>query len=85
MRKLIAPIVWLCIFVVSGRFVLRFAPYLAGIDTLEEQVNGTLPVGMMYIVGLESLSTIFSIAAVLCFVWLVARMIIISKENKHHD
>ena len=82
MRKLIAPAFWLVMVIVLARFTAHLAPYLVGTDTLAEQVNGTLPAGMLYLVGLESLNIFFNIMTWLCIGWLVARIFNTVKEKK---
>ena len=81
MRKLLAPIVLICVCIALTRLTVRIAPYLVGIDTLSEQVNGTIPAGMWYVVGLESLSVIFNLAAIFCAGWLLVRIVNILKER----
>lgn len=85
MRKLIAPIIWLLICIALNRISIRIAPYLVGVDTLAEQLNGTVPVGMWYVAGLESLSTVFNLTAAFCIGWFVSRMITILKERSSHE
>lgn|GEM_PF-6121398 len=85
MRKLIAPVFFLSLTVVLARFTARVAPYLVGTETLAEQLNGTLPAGMLYIVGLESLSTIFNLAVWFCIGWLIALIIKTVNERSAHE
>ena len=48
MTRLFAPFFWLTTTIVLARLTAHLAPYLVGTDTLAEQVNGTLPAGMLY-------------------------------------
>lgn len=43
MSRLFAPVFWLTTTIVLARLTAHLAPYLAGADTLAEQVNGTCP------------------------------------------
>ena len=76
MTRLFAPVFWLTATIVLARLTAHLAPYLAGTDTLAEQVNGTLPAGMLYQVGLESLNTIFNLP-----VWFFFLSLFISTEQ----
>ncbi len=84
MRRLFAPIFWLTVAIILAKLTVRFAPYLAGMETLEEQVNGTLPAGMLYLAALDSLNTIFNLAICFCVGWLISK-IIFNKKEKHHE
>ena len=89
MTRLFAPVFWLTATIVLARLTAHLAPYLAGTDTLAEQVNGTLPAGrtlpagMLYQVGLESLNTIFNLAVWFCIGWLIVRIFKSVKEKQH--
>ena len=85
MRRLTAPVITLAATIVLARLTAHLAPYLVGTDSLAEQVNGTLPAGMLYVVGLESISTIFNLAVWFSIGWLIARIIKFSQEKKHHE
>ena len=81
MTRLFAPVFWLTATIVLARLTAHLAPYLAGTDTLAEQVNGTLPAGMLYQVGLESLNTIFNLAVWFCIGWLIVRIFKSVRKN----
>ncbi|MDD4817436.1 MAG: hypothetical protein PHI85_05645 [Victivallaceae bacterium] len=81
MKKLAAPVFWLVATIVLARLTARIAPYLVGTDTLAEQVNGTLPAGMLYVVAFDSLSTLFNLAVWFCIGWLVSRIFQTVKER----
>ena len=83
MRRFAAPVLLLAAMIVLARLTARLAPYLVGTDTFAEQVNGTLPAGMLYIVGLESISTIFNLAVWFCIGWLIVRIFKLAKEKQH--
>lgn len=83
MTRLFAPVFWLTTTIVLARLTAHLAPYLVGTDTLAEQVNGTLPAGMLYQVGLESLNTIFNLAVWFCIGWLIMRIFKSVKEKQH--
>ena len=85
MRRFAAPVLLLAAMIVLARLTARLAPYLVGTDTFAEQVNGTLPAGMLYIVGLESISTIFTLAVWFCIGWLIARIIKTVNERSSHE
>ena len=78
MLRLFAPVFWLTTTIVLARLTAHLAP-----DTLAEQVNGTLPAGMLYQVGLESLNTIFNLAVWFCIGWLIVRIFKLAKEKQH--
>lgn len=83
MSRLFAPVFWLTAAIVLARLTAHLTPYLAGTDTLAEQVNGTLPAGMLYQVGLKSLNTIFNLAVWFCIGWLIMRIFKLAKEKQH--
>lgn len=83
MSRLFAPVFWLTAAIVLARLTAHLTPYLAGTNTLAEQVNGTLPAGMLYQVGLESLNTIFNLPVWFCIGWLITRIFKLAKEKQH--
>ena len=83
MTRLFVPVFWLTATIVLAKLTAHLAAYLAGTDTLAEQVNGTLPAGMLSQVGLESLNTIFNLAVWFCIGWLIVRIFKSVKEKQH--
>ena len=81
MRRFAAPVLLLAAMIVLARLAACLAPYLVGTDTLAEQVNGTLPAGMLYVVAFDSLSTLFNLAVWFCIGWLVSRILKTVKER----
>lgn len=81
MKRLFSPIVLLLMCIILNRATMRIAPFLIGIETLQEQVNGLMPVGMLYVTGLETIATIFNISTIFCLFWLITRIFNLIKER----
>ena len=71
--------------IVLARLTARLAPYLVGTDTLAEQVNGTLPAGIQYVIAFDSLSSLFNLAVWFCIGWLITRIIKTVNERSSHE
>ncbi len=81
MRKLIFPATLGVFFLALADIIGKFAGSEVGLSTLQEQLNGTLPVGVLYKTLTEYLTIAFNAAAIGSGVWLGYRTYIIIKAK----
>ena len=69
LKTFLPPILCLGAAVALASLTSFIMPYFIGTDTINEQVNGTLPVGSIYTNTLEALNLIFSFTIWFCVGW----------------
>ena len=81
MRRLIIPFALGVFFLALADMIGKFAGSEIGLRPLNEQLNGTLPAGVLYKMLTDYLSIAFNAAALGCGAWLGYRIYIIIKTK----